>query len=163
MIGTVRTRCFKGKSWWNKIKFLFSSPDLQIFITKHKLHHLSAHLSFSRDTWLLPVQSPLHHATEIASHYSDRKASRSAFLPRAAHVHTKVMSGILKSSLFKYDRKMEEEEMGQQSCFTINFVFSHVWHYRVLSNGQRTAASWCFLQKRTIKALDRKNCLMLCE
>lgn len=112
------------------------------------------------------MQSPPHHATEITSHYSDRKASRSALLPRAAHKNTKVMSGILKSSLFKYNRKMGEEEKGKQSCFTINVVFSHMWHYRLLSNGQRTAASWCFLQKRTIKALNRQtrqNHLTLCK
>lgn len=51
---------------------------------------------------------------------------------------------------------MEEEEKGKQSSFTINSGLSHALHYRVLSNGQRMAASWCFLQKCTINALGRQ-------
>lgn len=117
----------------------------------------------SRDTQLLPVQLPLHHATEIASCYSGRKASRSALLPRAVHEHTKVMNGILKSSLFKYSRKTEEEEGKTIFLYYKSQVISHYTTECSLMVRELLLAGWRFLQKCTINALDRQNHLTPCK
>lgn len=104
---------------------------------------------------MLPVQFPLHHAIEIASCYSSRKASRSVLLPKAVHKFiTKVMSGILKTSLFEHSRKRRRKKKRENNLPLLQISDYLMLHYRVLANGQRIAASWCFLQKCTINALD---------